>query len=444
MLLTRSLLCVRIRFKEEMIPMHASFRPRARRSLLRTGPVSTGAAAVIAAFVVAISLPAGAAATPSLTLPVSVSGLKSGEVESLLASTPLEDLSAAQLAKPISELSGLGILPSSSLQQALTETIEELAAKGDTLGQLGDSSGVVSELSAQLSKVVPAGLLSLLLEGKSLSSVLTSGLGSLSPSQLVEGLLTSASEPEREQLVEHILTTVSPELQALLGSTLAGDAFETSNVNELASKIGTTTGGFDEELESTIQQIPPTAMAVSAPLTNGKVLTALEGVDGLHLGVLGSAPEGTEGATEGTDGATGGTGGGSAGGAGGTGGSGSGTPAPTIVLNSYTLPGAAAPGATVKTAVVKVRIVSHKVKGHAVTLVLQVPAAGTLRVSGGGVQSLRTQVSRAERVTLHVAPSKAGTASLRKRRHALKIKLDASFTPVSGAGSSAVATVKVG
>ncbi|HTD07859.1 MAG TPA: hypothetical protein VK680_03120 [Solirubrobacteraceae bacterium] len=411
--------------------------------------MTAGAAVVMAAFAVAISLPAGATAAPSLTLPVSVSGLKSGEVESVLASTPLEDLSAAQLAKPISELSGLGILSkNSSLQQALTETIKELAAKGGTLGQLDDSSDIVSELSAQLGKILPEPLLSLLLQGNNLSTLLTSGLGSLSPSQLVESLLTSATGPEREQLIEQILAAAAPELQSLLGSTLAGEPFETSNVNELASKVGMTTEGFDNDLESTTEQIRPTAMAVTAPLTDGKVLAALEGIDGLHLGLLEAGPEGTSGGTGGSGGSSGGLAGGVGGsggsGASGAGGSGSGTPGTTVVVNNSTMPGAATPGATVSTASAKVKIVSHKVKGQTVTLVVQVPAAGTLMVSGGGVRLLRRQAAKAERVTLHLALSKAGAASLRKHRHGLRIKLDASFVPVSGASSSVATTVKVG
>ena len=430
--------------------MHASFTLRSSRLSPSLSPLTAGAAAVVAAFAVAISLPAGAAATPSLTPPVLVSGLKSGEVESVLASTPLEDLSAAQLAKPISELSGLGILSKNgSLKQALTETIKELAAKGDTLGQLGDSSDVVSELSAQLEEILPEPLLSLLLKGNNLSTLLTSGLGSLSLSQLVEGLLSSASEPEREQLIEQILTAAAPELQTLLGSTLTGEPFETSNVDELASKLGTTTDGFDEDLGSTSAEIPPTAMAVTAPLTDGKALTALEGIDGLHLGLLEASPEvpgaGTGGAGGSSGGSAGGAGGSGGSGASGAGGSGSGTPGTTIILNDNPItPGATTPGTTAATASAKVRIVSHKVKGHTLTLVVQVPAAGTLMVSGRGVRSLHKQVSKAERVTLRIALSKAGTASLRRHTHGLAIKLDAAFAPVSGANSSAATTVKVG
>jgi hypothetical protein len=431
--------------------MHASSTPRPRRLSLRTTAATAGAAAVIAAFAVAISFPAAAAATLPLTLPVSVSGLKSGEVESVLASTPLEDLSAAQLAEPISGVSGLGVLSKNgSLQQALTKTIEELAAKGDTLGQLGDSSDVVSELTAQLENILPEPLLSLLLQGSNLSTLLTSGLSSLGPSQLVEGLLASDSEAEREQLIEHLLTAVAPELQTLLGSALASEPFETSNVSELAGKVGTTTDGFDKDLESTTEQILPTAMAVTKPLADGKVLAAVEGIEGLHLGLLGSAPEGTGGGTGGTGGSSGGSSGGAGGtggaGASGAGGGGSGTPGTTIVLNEdSTIPaGAATPGANATTASAKVRIVGHKVKGHRVILVVQVPAAGTLTVSGAGVRSLVQQVSRGERVTLRMALSKAGTASLRKHRHGLTIKLETSFVPVGGASSSAATTVRVG
>jgi hypothetical protein len=420
--------------------MHASFVSRTR--WLRIDPVVAAATAVVAAFLVALSLPADAAAssaTPALTPPASISGLKSAEVESLLASTPLEDLSAADLSKPISELSGLGILPSGSLQQALTATIEELAHKGGTLGELGDSSAVVSELSAQLNKIVPAGLLSLLLNGESLSNVLTSGLGSLNPTQLVEGLLTSASEPEREQLVEGILDEVAPELQSLLGSTLSGEPFERTDVKELASKLGTTTDGLDESLEATTEEIPPTAMALTAPLTDGKLLSALEGVDGLHLAVL-STPEGSGGGSGSSGGGTGGSGG-SSGGAGGSGGSSSGTPAgTTLVVN----PAATSASVSAANAAAKVKILSHKVEGHAVTLVVQVPAAGTLKVRGNGLRTVARQVARAERVTLRMVPSKAGAASLRKHRNGLAVKLVASFAPVGGASSSASTSARLG
>jgi hypothetical protein len=448
--------------KEEMIPMHALLTPHAKRQLPRTNLVTAGAAAVMAAFVVALSLPAGAAATPTLTLPVSVSGLKSGEVESLLASTPLEDLSAAQLAKPISELPGfgslLGILPSGLLQQALTQTIKELAGKGDTLEQLNSSSAVVSELNAQLEKIIPEPLLSLLpvlLKGNSLSGVLTSGLGSLSPSQLVEGLLTGASEPEREQLIENILTAVAPELQSLLGSTLAGKSFETSNVNELASTVGMTTEGFDSDLDATTEQILPTAMAVTTPLTNGKALAALEGIDGLHLGLLDGAPENTSGGSGGGAGGSGGAGGGSGGspggtggnpggpgGSGGTGGGGSTTPSSTTILVEDRSAQKAATTSAAQTA--KVKILSRKVKGDAVTLVVQVPAAGSLLLAGKGVRSVREQSDGAERLTLRALLTKAGVASLRKHRHGLTVKLGVSFRQVNGSSSSATTTVGFG
>jgi hypothetical protein len=449
--------------KEETIPMHALFTPHAERLSLRINPVTAGAVAVITAFVVAISLPAGAAASPALTLPVSVSGLTSGEVESVLASAPLEDLSAAQLAKPISELPGLGsllgILPSGLLQQALTKTIKELAVKGDTLEQLNNSSGVVSELDAQLEKIIPEPLLSLLpvlLKGNSLSGVLTSGLGSLNPSQLVEGLLTGASEPEREQLIENILTAVAPELQSLLGSTLTGEPFETSNVNELASKVGMTTEGFDKDLAATTEQILPTAMAVTAPLTGDKALTALEGIDGLHLGLLDGAAETTLGGSGGGAGGAGGGSGGSgtgpggspggSGGSGGTGGGGSTTPSgsTTILVEDHRAQNAAttSTGSTVKTA--KVKILSHKVKGDAATLVVQVPAAGRLVLTGKGARSVREQSDGAERLTLRIVLTRVAAASLRKHRHGLKVRLEVSFRQVNGASSSALTTVGFG
>jgi hypothetical protein len=79
--------------------------------------------------------------------------------------------------------------------------------------------------------------------------------------------------------------------------------------------------------------------------------------------------------------------------------------------------------------------------GHIATLVLQIPAAGKVVVSGGGVRAIGKGVTKPERLTVKVPLSKAGTASLRKHRNRLSVALKASFKPTSGASSSAGVTV---
>jgi hypothetical protein len=92
----------------------------------------------------------------------------------------------------------------------------------------------------------------------------------------------------------------------------------------------------------------------------------------------------------------------------------------------------------------RIEILSRKVKVDAITLVVQVPAAGRLTVSGGGVKSVSKQSEEAERVTLRTVLTKAGAASLRRHGHRLKLKLKASFEEVAGTRASATTTVAIG
>lgn len=152
----------------------------------------------------------------------------------------------------------------------------------------------------------------------------------------------------------------------------------------------------------------------------------LEGADGLDLGTL--------------SGGTPGSGSGSSGGAGGAGGAG--TPgSTTTILSSAPSQSPATPGTSAKPTLAKVKILSREVKGDVVTLVVQVPAAGRLLVSGRGVKKLSRRVTKAGRLTLRVVTTKAEDSSLHKHRRRVSLELDASFTPVSGPSSAA--TIKV-
>ena len=111
------------------------------------------------------------------------------------------------------------------------------------------------------------------------------------------------------------------------------------------------------------------------------------------------------------------------------------------------IPSAVSPtSAPTKTTVVKklakITILSHKVKGTVATILVKVPAAGRLTLSGKGVHADTRTLRAAERVTLKVKLTKAQLASLRTHHSGrLRVKLEASFKPTAGQGSTAAVTV---
>jgi hypothetical protein len=425
---------------------------RARSSLAM---IVASVLAALGAGLTVVPAAGAAGVTPALTPPVSVSALPTSKVEEVLSGVPLKDLSTTQLSEVLSRLPGFDALPVSSLRAALAKTIEGLEGKGDTLGQLLSSPELASGLEAQLKKLLSFSELTalelpLLLEGKTLSGVLGEVLGSAGARQVLGGLLSSSGEPK--QLLEQVLAAVNPgKLQGLLGSTLSGEPVTTGTVEELAGQLGTNSEGLAKDLNTTSSQLPSKAMALTAPLTDGKAMGAFDALEGLDLGLLGSTHEktpeggggGSGGSGSGGSGGSGSGGSGANGGAGGAGGS-SGAPGGTTVVVSLPAQGGSSLGSTTSGALAKVRILSRKVKGDAVTLVLDVPAVGSVLVSGKGVRSVREQADRAERVTVRAVLTKAGVASLRKRHRRLEVKLEVSFTPISGSSSSAATTVAFG
>jgi hypothetical protein len=405
------------------------------------------ACAVLAVALVGATAPARADAEG--TGPVSVSALSPAEVEQLLSTIPLKDLSVPELSEVLAgHISGS---PSSGLTEALEKTVAGLAGKGDTLEQLGGSSALVSELEKQLAKLPLSERLSLegvlgLLSGGKLSTLLGETLGSLDARTLVGELLSTAGEPGQqanpEQVIERLLSAPNPEqLEKLLGTTLTGEPFAQGTVEELADNEGTTAEGLAAAFDTSTSQLPASAMALTAPLSNGKVLGVLDALEGVDIGTLGHEPSSGPGGNGG-DGSTGNSGGG-VGGTGGSGGTSSGAPGSTVVVYGLASPGGAATGTGTKATSVKVKIVSRKAKGGAITLVIQVPAAGKLTVTGKGVKTAGKQAEKAERVSVRVLLDRAAAASVRNHRH-LKVKLAVSFQPVSGARSTASTSVAVG
>ncbi|HSZ04585.1 MAG TPA: hypothetical protein VK778_05210 [Solirubrobacteraceae bacterium] len=410
--------------------MHSSPTLHSTRASLPQRPRIAVVGALLALTAI-LAVPAGASAAggmdgraggaPATTAPAAVTALAPAEVEEVLAGVQLTDLSTTQLSELLSQLPGLSTLPE-PLRGALTSTIEGLITKGETLGQLTS----LPELKA---------------------------LGSLDPSQVLGGLLGSTTEPE--QLIGQLLMSSSPqELEALLGTTLTGEPFVKSTVGALAGEVGATPEALAGDLDMTSSQLPASAMALTAPLTDGKTLGVLDAVEGLDMGLLSTreaTPEGSGGGSGGSGGSGGGSGGtgGSGGGSGGVGGSGgsgggSGGPAGTsVVVNNLPAQEVSALSAGARTPA-RIEILRRKVKGDAITLVVEVSAAGRVSVAGGDVKTASKQAEKAERVTLRTVLTKAGVASLRKHGHRLKLELRASFEDVAGAGASATTTVSVG
>jgi hypothetical protein len=316
------------------------------------------------------------------------------------------------------------------------------------------SGELASKLQAKLTELLTLQELTelpSLLEGKSLSSVLDTALGSVGARQVLGELLASAGEPE--QMIEQVLGASSPEsLQALLGSTLTSGPFTASTVEEVAQSAGTNAEGLASDLDTTSTQLPANAMALTAPLSDGKTLGVLDALDGLDLGLIG--PEQEE-AGAGAGGGSGGSGGGASGGSGGSGangsgggsgGAGGGSSAPggiTLVVNEPATQGATALRQTTVAALAKVKILEHKLRGDVVTLIVQVPAAGRLTIAGKDVRSVGRQTDKAERVMLRIALTKAVLASLRRHRRSSGLTLDAYFAGVDGQSSKASAVVSL-
>jgi hypothetical protein len=419
----------------------ASSISRSTATPVLTRRTAVGFLAALAALFTTLTLSARADA--EATPPVSVSALSSEEVESLLSGVPLSDLSAEQLSELLS--TRLAGSPTAGLKQALKEAIAGLAAKGGTLGELAGSAGLASELEEQLEelplqdKLDLEGLLGLS-GAHTLSTALSEALGSLEARQVVGALLTAAGESGEptapERLIEEVLEQPTAKaLESLLGSKLSEGPFSAGTVGELASEDGTTSEELAKDFDTTSSQLPATAMALTAPLADGKTLGVLDAIEGIDVGTLTHELPGGSGGSGGSGGGTGGPGGdGGAGGAspGGSGGL-------TILM-----PGGASAGTSAKLASGHVQILSRKLKGDTITLVLRVPAAGTLTVKGKGVRSLSRQTDKAERLTVRAVLSNAEAASLRKGHHRLRIGLDVSFKPLSGASSKATTNITIG
>jgi len=372
---------------------------------------------------------------PAQASSASITPLPTNQVEELLEKAPLGKLEVPELAEVLSKLPQFQGVSPETVQTAIEEAVAQLKSENPqaTLEELLDGGGQ-SKVEAKL-KALLGGLSTLLetLLGGNPAHKIEEALKSKSPQEVIGEQLQLSPEPEK--LLQQILSALKPEtLESLLGSLLSGEPFSKQTVAELASELEMTSQSLAEQVGKTATTLPETAAAITAPLTDGKDLAALNGVEGVTLGLVekGSAAIGGTGGSG--SGSNGGNGGGS-GGTGGSGGPGTGPGTTIVVTMPATSTGAGTAAAT--SAVGKVKIVSHKIKGRLLTIVAEVPSAGTLSMSAKDVGSVRRETAKKERVTIQTTLRKAEAASLGKHHRKLKDTVKLSFKPVSGASSSA-------
>jgi hypothetical protein len=381
--------------------------------------------------------------------------LNPGQLSTLLGNLPLS-LNGDQLAQLLAGLSGtLNTEQLGSLQSVLAP-VTGILSTGELTDLQTDLKDLLSGLSTgNLSSILET--LKSTLSGAQLTQLegLLGNLGSLSLPELktqLETLLTGLTGNQLSGLLSTLLGKLEPgDVQPVLTDLLGNLPLSPKNAGELAGEFGTSVEELSSDLGTSLTSATP---ALTSTLgKEGPVLSLLSDLSGLKLDLLsGEKPAGEKGGNGGN------------GGSGGSGGSGEGTentsqggpsgnnnsaggssnpPAQTITV---VLPASIVASGTTKAAaakaLAKVKIISHKVKGNVATLVLQVPAAGKVKVSGAHVTKVSRTVGKAERVTIKVKLTRAGVASLKRHKKLLRVVLKALFTPKSGPTSSAVTSTK--
>ena len=452
-----------------------------------------------------LNLPASDLDPVLSSLPISDLGLSEAELGELLSelspglgshlgqlttvvSSLLSENSQANLGELVDSLSNQGglfgallhtLLPSLSPAQifaALTPTqLGELLVNltgGNPVGTLTpeDLSQLLSELTGKLSGEQQESLNAILggltaaLSGGGLTKFdesLSTLLDSQGESELAATLGTLDSSQLAKVLGELFGTVHNPALlEPVLDSLLSGLSLTPTTTEALANRVGMEQETLASDLGADSETLRPTAPALATALgSEGTVMGVLKGAKGLAVTLLsptglvsgegtgegagtgeGNGGGGNDNGGNGANGSNGGNGGNAGAGQGGSNGSAGGT---TLIVN---LPPAGSPtSAPAKTAspkkLAKVAIVSHKAKGGVATVLVKLPAAGKLTLSGKGVTSETRNAGNAERITLRVKLSKAGSASLRKHHRRLEVTLTASFHATAGTASSAKTTV---
>ncbi len=373
--------------------------------------------------------------------------LSSAQLQELLSKLPIGlsgPISPQALAQALSELPALKGLGIGHLQETLKSAIEGLGSGAKLEGVLESPAAFVSELETTLKKLFPLEALKLesLLGGKSISEELSEALGQVDVGELLQKLLGSGSEGPAMTLEALLKTLPGATVEKVLGSGLSGDSVAEQTVQQLAEKVGMTSEELAAKVGATSTELPATAKALTAPLSDEKALSVLDGAHKAVVDILSSLPPG--GASGEGEGAGDGAGsGGSGSGGSGVGGSGDSPRAqasgPTVIVNmpAQTQGSTSAATKSQSASAGRVRVISRRMHGDVATIVITTPGRGTVALRNGDIKPITHQVGHAGRLTLQVRLSRAGHVAARRRRHGLRLHLTVSFTPSRGTASRA-------
>ncbi len=419
--------------------------------------------------------------------------LTARQLQELLAKLPLggatSPLSPAELAAALAHLPGLEALGISHLEQALRESLEKLGTSVTLEDALANPTTLLSSVTTSVEKLLSLEeLLSLnvLLGGTTLTQELQEALQKANASEVLQRLLANGAEGPRKTLEGLLAALPSSTLQGLLGSGLGTEPATEQTVEKLAEELGMTATQLSTSVGTSTSELPATAQALTMPLSNGKLVSVLDGVNKALVGTLdaatvsgtgegeggsgsgGSGSEGGSGSGSGGSGSEGGSGSGTEGsvsgsggsggtgtsGSGGTGGSGTGSGSSgsgsagaaggslsavaggtTVIVNLPSTPvkrSKKSPGKRPR----RVRVIGAKVRGAIATVEIEVPSAGILTLRNRDIRTIRGRVRRAGRVRVQVRLSKAGLALAKRRHHKLRLRLRIAFKPTRGAAST--------
>jgi hypothetical protein len=437
-----------------------------------------GSAAALCASLLGLSAAAPASqatASPSPSPAVEAGGslelgtpLSTGQMNELLSGLSISagsgPTSPEALANALAELPALQALKISGLQAALKNGLGTLGSGATLEDVLKNPSALSSAVATTVEELLsPLELLGLKLPvGTSLSEELGQTLAGVQGGELLQKLLGNGAEGPAKTLEGLLAKLPTETAQKLLGSTLTGGPVSEETVGELAKSLGISAEELAKEVGQTPAQLPSTATALTAPLTNGETLGVLDGTSKALVDMLKSLLPGGEGSGEAKGGGSGAGGSGSGGsgsgggsGAGGAGGSGAGSPGaggtgsglsasvtgPTVILQMpQTGSGGSAKASGAKAG--RIEVISEKIHRDRATIVLEVPAAGTIVLQNRDIKGIAREVAKAQRVRISVKLSKAGRRALRHDRGKLRLQLAVLFRPTEGASSRTSASLR--
>jgi hypothetical protein len=416
---------------QEAILLHLSTRTNRPNSVLRSHlAVSVTGLSVVALLA---AMPVGASAGESQVTPASVN-INSGELANIDISAL--GLESSELASALVKLPALSTVPTGTLgsliallptNSTLQDLLAEVKAATGVEVTTGEAIGVVLSDAAANPDVLShlLGDVTSLLQGTpqagALETVLTNLISGLTPTQLeqLEGQLgTTGSPTELARTLAGRLANgeLDSELATVLGE-LGSTAATTGS--QAATTVGMTAGKLASELGLGEEALKAASGTITPLGSLGGVLDSLANPTGLTLATVPSTP----GATTTNGGST--------------------TTSNTSITSTSTstTPGAGTPRKS-SAAPRKVKIISHSIKGHMLVLVVHVPSAGELTVTGAHTRRELRKSNADGTMTLRIPLTNAAIADVR-RRHKLKLQLKAAFRPASGAASTASATFEV-